>query len=72
MCDSGKAVEKKIPCVKVARPESHGPKLWCAYPLAAFSASDEFDGAEDGESITLTYCEMTQEALDALPEFDGW
>jgi hypothetical protein len=33
---------------------------------------DEFDGAEIGETIVLTYCEMTEEDLEEMPEFEGW
>jgi len=32
----------------------------------------EFDGAELGESIVVTMKNMTQEELDALPDFEGW
>lgn len=61
----------KIPCVKVTRPDTH-VGLYCLYRLSGFSAADELDGAEDGESIVLTYCEMTPEELEALPDFGGW
>lgn len=61
-----------IKCVKIRRPETHGPKMWAAMPLTAFSALDEFDGAETGDRVELELCEMAQEELDALPEFDGW
>lgn len=72
MCDSGKAVRKMVPCVKITRPDLDDGRSSCFYPMAVFSAADEFDGAEIGEKITLEYCEMTQEELDALPEFEGW
>ena len=32
----------------------------------------EFDGAEIGDSITLTLGEMTEEEISKLPEFEGW
>jgi len=32
----------------------------------------EFDGAEIGEAITVELCEMTEQELDDLPEFEGW
>jgi hypothetical protein len=64
--------DKKIPCVAVTRPETHGPKLACIYPLKAFSASDEFDGADEGESITLTLKMMTEDEVNNLPDFEGW
>ncbi len=59
-----------IPIVKIRRPEIGND--WCVMRLKGFSAEDEFDGAEIGEIITLEYGEMTQEDLDALPEFTGW
>lgn len=61
----------QIQCVKVTRPDTHGGQ-YCVFPLAGFSAADEFDGAEIGESITLTLCAMTEAEFDALPEFNGW
>ncbi len=71
MSPSPAEIARKIPCVKVTRPETHAG-LWCVYRLASFSAADEFDGAEVGEMITMELCEMTQAELDALPEFTGW
>lgn len=75
LSDCGRAPDppdKKYPWVKVTRPDSHGEKFYCAYPLAGFSASDEFDGAEIGERVTLKLCEFTQAEIDAMPEFEGW
>lgn len=31
-----------------------------------------FDDAEEGESYTITYSEMSEEEFEALPEFDGF
>jgi hypothetical protein len=61
----------RISCVVVTRPESHG-KLYCLYRIADFSAADEFDGCEEGDSIVLTFKTMTKAELDVLPEFEGW
>ena len=58
----------------MTRPESHGERYSCVYPLSSLSMiiEDEFDGAEIGETISLTYCEMTEEELEDMPEFEGW
>lgn len=61
-----------VPCVKVTWPDMDDGRSSVVYPIKAFSAEDEFGGAEIGEKIGLEYCEMTQEDLDALPEFKGW
>ncbi len=61
--------QRKLPFLRVERPECGG---FCIYPLRAFDAADEFDGAEAGEQIILEYVEMTQLEFDALPEFTGW
>jgi hypothetical protein len=65
------SVAEKVKCVKVRRPDSHG-NMWCICQMKGYAIADEFDGAEVGERIELEYCEMTQEELDALPEFEGW
>jgi hypothetical protein len=64
-------MDGKVPCVKVTRPDTHGED-WCLYRMAGFSVADEFDGAEVGERITLELCEMTEEEIKALPDFQGW
>lgn len=61
----------KIPCIEVKRPDTHGNQ-WCISRLRGFSVEDEFDGAEDGESIVMTLKLMTEAELDALPDFQGW
>lgn len=63
--------EKKQPYVEVTRPETH-PGLSCCWPLAGFSAADEMDGAEEGESIVLTLRMMTYEEFTDLGDFEGW
>jgi hypothetical protein len=72
MCDSGRAVEKKVACVKVTRPDLDDGRRSCIYPIQEFSAVDEFEDAEPGEKVVLEYVEMDQAELDALPEFEGW
>ena len=62
---------EKIPYVKVTRPDS-GSVYGCWMPLAAFSAEDEFAGAEPGEQILLEFGLMTRAEYDAMPEFEGW
>jgi hypothetical protein len=69
MCDSGRDT-KKIPCVIERRPATGNDS--CTWSLSGIDISDLFDGAEPGEIVTLEYCEMTQEELDAMPEFEGW
>lgn len=64
--------DEKIRCVAVTRPETHGPHLHCVYRLSGFDAAAEFDGADEGESITLTLKMMTEDEIDALPDFNGW
>jgi hypothetical protein len=59
-------------CVKITRPDSHGPKFGYICILDGFSARDEFDGAEVGEKVTLELLEMTPEELAALADFGGW
>lgn len=65
------ALDEKVPVVIVTRPATHGAQK-CICALSAFSASDEFDGADDGESITLTLGHMTKLELAKLPDFEGW
>lgn len=62
----------KVPCIKVTHPETHGPNYCCIYRAATFSAADEFYGAEEGETVTLTLMFMTEAEVDGLPEFKGW
>jgi hypothetical protein len=51
---------KKKLFINVTRPDTH-PGMTCTYHYDTFSAQDELDGAEVGESITLTLAEMTEE-----------
>ena len=64
--------DKIIVVVEVTRPESHGIEYKSISKLSSFSASAEFDGAEDGESITLTLRHMSKEEFDGLKDFPGW
>lgn len=70
MCDSGRD-HKKIPCVREFRPDVGG-NSFCVWPLKTVSIEDLFDGADPDEKVLLEYCEMTQDELDALPDFEGW
>ena len=63
--------DRKLPYIKITRPES-GSMYGCWMPLAAFSAADEFAGAEPGEQILLEFGLMTEAEYEALPEFEGW
>jgi hypothetical protein len=65
------AEPQKVKCAKIRRPESHG-SLWCLVRLAGYSLSDEFDGAEVGETLEIEYCELTEKELSELPDFPGW
>lgn len=65
------AVDVKYPYVQVERRDTH-PGLSCYWPIAAFSATDELDGAEEGEEITLTFRMMTAQEFEDLGDFDGW
>jgi len=53
----------------VTRPD-HGSKF-CVFRQWE-DVEAEFDGAEMGDSITVTLKFMTQEELDAMPDFEGW
>lgn len=74
MCDSGSAVPAKmIPCIKETRPDVDGGRSFCIWRIdQAFNIADLFDGAEVGDKVVLEYCEMTEDLLEALPEFEGW
>lgn len=60
-----------VKTIKIERPETHGNQ-WCICRLNGFNLADEFDGAEIGEQILITYGEMEEEELNALPDFAGW
>lgn len=63
--------EIKIACVEITRPDTH-PGLSCIYRLSHFSAADEMDGSEEGDSVTLTLRMMTEQEIIDLPDFEGW
>jgi len=62
---------KRVAVVTVTRPDV-AQGMSCVYALNAFSAADELDGAEDGESIVLTLGFMSEKELRDLPDFEGW
>lgn len=54
------------------RPKGSG---WCTEPVEEFVKALQFDDYHDtfGDDLfEFTIVEMTQEAYDALPEFDGF
>lgn len=55
---------------KVTRP-GEGSGSWISRDLATVQDA-EFDGAKPGDKITIELVEMTEQELDALPEFAGW
>jgi hypothetical protein len=55
---------------KVTR-EDYPGQSWVSRDLATVQDA-EFDGADIGDSITVTLVEVTQEQLDKSPEFEGW
>lgn len=63
--------EVKKSYVVITRPDTHG-NMYCVMPINIFSAADEFDGCEEGESIVLTFKLMTQTEFESLGEFAGW
>jgi hypothetical protein len=71
MCDSGRN-DKKVRCVRETRPDYDDSGSSCTWRLSAIDIEDLFDGADVGEKVVLELCEMTEEELDALPEFEGW
>lgn len=62
---------KKVRCLEIRRPDSHGESYRCVVGMN-HDMRDEFDGAEDGEIITVTYREMPRDEYLQLPEFTGW
>jgi hypothetical protein len=62
---------KKKLFINVTRPDTH-PGMTCTYHYDTFSIDNEMDGAEVGDSITLTLVEMTEEEYKDLGDFDGW
>lgn len=73
MCDSGRPVEKKIPCFRERRPDMDDGRSFCVWRLdKPMDVTDLFEGAEPGEKVELEFCEMTEAELAALPEWEGW
>jgi hypothetical protein len=61
----------KLSCVQVRRPDTHAGQC-CTWKFNDFELDAEFGDCEVGESITLTYVELTDEVFEALGDFDGW
>lgn len=64
-------VDGKVRCLEIRRPDSHGEGYRCVVGMN-HSMEDEFDGAEPGEVVTVTYREMPRDEFLQLPEFTGW
>ena len=62
---------KFVRCLEIRRPDSHGNQYRSVVGIG-HSMQDEFDGAEDGETITVTYRDMPHDEYSELPEFPGW
>jgi hypothetical protein len=57
---------------KLRIPEAGGNK-WCAFSANARDGlMAEIELLEIGDHLEIEACEMTQEEVDALPEFEGW
>ncbi len=73
MCDSGKAVEKRILCLKESHPDVDDGRTSCIWRMDVKGNLETIlDGAEPGDRIILDVVEMTEADLEALPEFEGW
>lgn len=66
-----RTADGKLSCVEVRRDDTH-PGTFCVWKMAEFDIRAEMDGMEVGESIQLTYLELTDEEFDDLGDFDGW
>jgi len=60
--------------MKVIKVEISGHEEYYFQPIneIAGSAEAELDGAEVGDFVKLTLCEMSEDEYNALPEFMGW
>ena len=57
--------------IKITRTDAEGS---CTVALGEIRhiIETELDGTATGESVTLTVIEMSPEAYEELPEFNGW
>jgi len=69
MCDSG-TNDKLVRVYTVTRKDYPGNS--CTYRDAGTLIDGEFDGAEIGDSISITLGQMTEHQLENLPDFEGW
>jgi len=67
---------EKQQVIEISRPEFGCCIIAYAYKTQLDCMKEEcrqlLDEASEGESITFTVKEMTQDEIDALPEFQGW
>lgn len=61
----------KKPCLKVSRPTTNGSDF-CVWKWTNFDINAEFDGAEEGDSITVELVYMTDKEFEDLGAFEGW
>lgn len=66
---SGRRGKKKVRVYKLRLPDVSG-KRWCL--VEASGIKDELEMAEAGDRFEIEVADMTQEEIDALPEFEGW
>ena len=60
-----------IPCVEITRPAA-SPGMYCIWRLSEFDITSELDDLEDGAEIVVKLRLMTEEEINALPDFEGW
>lgn len=58
--------------ISKSRPQSHGEEYGCIYKIDAFSAKDEFDGADEGDAVVLTLVALKESEYNNISEFGGW
>lgn len=65
-------MSQKLKCVTIVRPDLGRSGYTAPMDAARDLIVDELDGTEVGDTLVLTVCEMTEDELNALPEFTGW
>ena len=69
MCDSG-TNDKKVRVFKVFRPDC-GNQHWVTRDWGTIFDGEFADG-KIGDKIGIELSEMTEDAIKALPDFEGW
>lgn len=62
---------KTVRVYKLKFPDVGGGK-WMVFEPGQRGLNEELEGGEVGDKFEIEISEMTKEALDALPEFEGW